>query len=1165
MLSLLASHLQIDMKVRHNVRRLSAILLLLVSTPCTWAQTVFNTASFYQPEMKWRPVPLWFWNNDQVQAPALQDQLTNLIGKDCYGGCAILPFGDSFRPQYLSEEYFTLYGQAIKLASELGAHMSVYDEYGFPSGSMGAINGNGVERFKRNHPGHTIKRLDKYEFATKPGSTFTRRFTQQGKVMAVVAMDKTTKEVVPLSQYMTDDKSLTWEVPTEGNWEVMLFVCVEDGDPNVDYLSAESVRLFVEDTHGQYFKHFPEAFGTTITSTFFDEPTLYRAGGRIWTEGFNQRFEQLHGCSPEAYYPALWYDLGPRTPAIRNMLFGTRAIMYAEGFMKTIADWAVSHGIESTGHQDQEEVANPVSVAGDLMLDGKYMTMPGIDMIGGGRPTTDFYKVVSSSANNWDKPLVMSETYGAMGNIPMETMYNIAIEQYTKGVNHLIPHAAWYNTGNVTFLPELSYRNPLYRDYLPAFNRFLSRLNFILARPARHVADIAVLYPIQTLQAGHYLDGPKGYMQGGVDVPGTDYNVVSRILTDQLGADFTYLHPEVLDDRCLVLPEGRLQMQNPVNTETFSTIILPGVKAISLSNMQKVYEAWKAGAHVIFTTQKPQQCADFKGTDDDIQQMVEQMLSSAVNAARFVASPSQSSLGEALSDVQLDVSFHGGSHPFNYIHKVVDGHHVYYFGNIDNSRTANDIFLHQPLGACSWLDPHTGATVPAELTQREGGTEVSLTLRPNKSMFLIEDDLLEKEEVNVEEAEADNSSYSIDMDVTIDQLSAGVCFAGVNTGTFYMWQINAEDPANPKLRPHRWAGGNVTLLDEVPLKGLLPSGMDWTQPFHLRLLVTGNSYVETYINGTLVDERDGQFRYGLFGFRQDHSDAAGKTEIARFDNIVVRNTAGAVIYETDFSAKTSGFTAGQITGGQLRVVGSMTGHVLSWCRDFNGLNYTVEADVTVVRDDASIVFSSTGEGDYYMWSIFTYGTTRPQLRRHVYTNGVVSFSDVQLGSFTKTRIVGKEVRMKIEVKGTVIKTYINGVLVDTFNDLSSQLAQGNVGLRIDPSGPQLDEAYYDNIVVTDYTRGDTPTVLLSENFENQSPYWFNGGEIKDVDGNHKLWLHGTSLIRLMQETAPDVTDGLQATAAHVVPGSIYTISGLRAADASQRGLYIIDGRKRLVQ
>ena len=55
-----------------------------------------------------------------------------MVETDGYGGCAILPFGGGFRPDYLSENYFALYGEAVSKARALGAHMSIYDEYGFP-------------------------------------------------------------------------------------------------------------------------------------------------------------------------------------------------------------------------------------------------------------------------------------------------------------------------------------------------------------------------------------------------------------------------------------------------------------------------------------------------------------------------------------------------------------------------------------------------------------------------------------------------------------------------------------------------------------------------------------------------------------------------------------------------------------------------------------------------------------------------------------------------------------------------------------------------------------------------------------------------------------------------------------------------------------------------
>ena len=720
---------------------LSAVVCCLWCTSCQAQEeeaTLLETKEFAKPSMPWRPIPLWFWNNTQVSESELVRQLQQMVEVDGYGGCAILPFGGGFRPGYLSDDYFKLYGAAIAKAQSLGAHLSIYDEYGFPSGSMGAINGSGVTTFMNNHPEHTVKRLDKTEYRVGSGATFDRQIAVSGKLMALLAWNMNTKEIVSLhDNYDEATGRVTWTAPKQSGWHVMVCQCVVDGDPNVDYLSDEAVSLFVQDTHEAYYRRFPEHFGQTIVSTFFDEPTMYRAQGRMWTNDFNEQFEKRYGFSPEMLYPALWYDIGAGTARARNLLFGLHS--YSEGFMKTICDWATGHGILSTGHQDQEEIVNPTSVAGDLMLAGKHLTMPGIDKIGGGRPTEDFYKVVSSSANNWDKTYVMSETYGAMGNIPVEKLYQIAIEQYTKGINHLIPHAVWYNDRDVTFLPELSWRNPLYNADLPAFNAFLSRLNYILARPGRHVADVAVLYPIQTQYAGHVFDGPKGYYEGGVDVEGTDYPQISHYLTDDLGIDFTYLHPEVLDDRCTVA-DGRLNMNNTVNHEHFSVIILPGVKAISLSNLKKIEEAWQQGVKVVFTTQYPQLAADSEDADQEVQEIVTRMLNATENKAHFLPAPSAESLAEVMDAClpDRDVRFSNGTHPFNYIHKVVDGHDVWFFGNIDDTSATNTIRVKTAASKLSLLDPHTGKTTALQTPS------FSLTLRPCQSAFIVDDALLLK-------------------------------------------------------------------------------------------------------------------------------------------------------------------------------------------------------------------------------------------------------------------------------------------------------------------------------------------------------------------------------------------------------------------------------------
>ncbi len=723
-----------------NYNRILTFIVVFLMEVAAMATPIYRTRDFVSPPMKWRPVPLWFWNNTQIEADELVGQLERMLTIDGYGGCAILPFGESFSPDYISEDYFALYEKAIEVIRKYGASMSLYDEYGFPSGSMGAINGCGIPAFKNRHPGHCIKRLDKTERELENGRIASFENIYSGALMAVVAFDKKNKAVVNLREFVKSDGSLEWNVPDEGNWTLMIFECVADDDPNVDYLSAEAVKLFVEDTHQQYYYRFGNAFGSEIKTTFFDEPTMYRAEGRMWTPDFNKKFEDIYGFSPESLYPALWYDIGEKTPMARNMLFGTRARLYAEGFMKTIADWAENHGILSTGHQDQEEVANPCGVAGDLMLACKYMSMPGIDKIGGDRPAERFYKVISSAANNWDRSLVMSETFGAMGNLSMADLYRIATEQYSKGINHLIPHAVWYDDNDVTFLPELSSRNPLYKDSLPGFNRFLSRLNYVLGREGRHVADVAMLYPITTLQSGHFFDGPLGAYAGGVSVPNTDYFAVSQILTDDLGIDFTYLHPEVLEDKCFV-ENSRLVMRNPVNTEAFSVLILPGCRSLTTGTLKKIEEAARNGVRIIFTSRIPSESADDGYSHSDVSRIVGAMIASG--DAILIEEPSAETFGKVFENEDLDVKFETAGKPFNYIHKVIDGGNVYYWGNITSQPSSCRITLNNGLKDCTLLYPRTGRIVPASLSRDGNKSHIDLTLQPEESVFLIENSLID--------------------------------------------------------------------------------------------------------------------------------------------------------------------------------------------------------------------------------------------------------------------------------------------------------------------------------------------------------------------------------------------------------------------------------------
>ena len=690
------------------------------------SSTTQMRSNFRDPPVQYWPRPLWFWNDTEVTIAGVGEQTRKSKELSKYGGFGILPFGKDSRPDYLSEEYFAVYGAALEQARRLGMTMSLYDEYASPSGSAGAPNSRDTGLFQQKYPDLTLKRLDKHE-QTVAGPSAYEAAIPSGTLMSVVAMNTATLERIHLTDTV-DRRSLRWDVP-RGTWKVMIFVCVTDGYPCCDYLDPEAVDAFIEMTHQAYYDRFKDHFGTTIDSTFHDEPTLYRGEGRTWTDRFNERFERKHGFDPRPYYPALWYDIGPDTQAARNYLFGFRTALYALGFPKRIQDWCDEHGIEATGHQDQEEVANPVSVAGDLMKCFQHQESPGVDKIGGNRPAERVYKVISSAAYNWDRTLVMSETYGAMGDLSWNEMYIIALEQYTKGINLLIPHAVWYDDTHVAFEPELSYRSPIYADGLPEFNTCLARLNVMLQNDACHVADIAVLYPIATLQGSHHLDGPLGYYQGGVAVPEADYLDVGETLI-AAGRDYTFLHPDVLDERCTI--EGNeLLLRNKIHPGRFKVLVLPGHKTIRWSNLRKIKAFHDAGGKVIATGELPSKSAEF-GHDADVAGAI---------ATMFAKKPDAATLRERLDNALAvyDVEYEGARAP-RYIHKVKDGVHVYLFANIDPTALDTHVILRGRLELEAW-DPHTGNVQPAQYTHEIEGdctvTRVRLTLPPVRSLFFL--------------------------------------------------------------------------------------------------------------------------------------------------------------------------------------------------------------------------------------------------------------------------------------------------------------------------------------------------------------------------------------------------------------------------------------------
>jgi hypothetical protein len=708
-------------------------------------------SGFANPPMQYRSRP-FYWLNAPLEEAELRTQIRAMRDECGFGGFSPLPMSLT-RPKYLTEDYFRLYGVMLEEAEKLGLKVDFYDDVDYPAGTVGGV-------IAAKHPQHLMKNLRQAEREVAGGST-VEAAVPEGRLMAVVAMETTTKQRLNLAPLLEGDK-LRWQAP-DGRWKVMFFTCVPEGNV-IDYLDPVAVDLFIDLTYGEYERRFGRHFGTTITRAFTDDVALYYTSGqRTWTYDFNTKFEKRHGMDPALLYPALWHDIGPETEAARVALFGFRAELFSEVFVRKLHEWCKARGVKTSGHPMGPFNLQPVDVSGDNLLFHRHMDLPTFDSIhyyGLGRPG---FKLTSSAAANYDKPLTCVEIYGAYPDDTVdETMlYRSLMEVFARGANVIIPHGMWYDTGNVTCPPEISHRSAKLGPGLRDYNRYLARCSALL-QGGRNVVDIGMLYPVKALHAAYSFEIPAAAGFGHEAGPKeADYLKISDRLTCDIRRDFTFLHPEVIDERCEV-KGATLRLNNNTNWEEYRAIIIPGGKVISWSNLEKIEKFYENGGCVIGTSQLPEKSAEF-GRDGDVQRAIARLFGQPPakgtapyqlktngkgGKTYFAEHPSTEALQAILDDALpvADVVFENtprlrsGGGMLSYLHKVKDGADLYYFANSTNDRVDTWVRLRGKMTLQAW-DPHSGAMTAADCKhETEKGqdiTRVRLVLSPVKSVFLV--------------------------------------------------------------------------------------------------------------------------------------------------------------------------------------------------------------------------------------------------------------------------------------------------------------------------------------------------------------------------------------------------------------------------------------------
>ena len=397
-------------------------------------------------------------------------------------------------------------------------------------------------------------------------------------------------------------------------------------------------------------------------------------------------------------------------------------------------------------------------------------------------------------------------------------------------------------------------------------------------------------------------------------------------------------------------------------------------------------------------------------------------------------------------------------------------------------------------------------------------------------------------------------NYTIEAKFKINAIAAGVAFRAYEgfDGQICAWQFNVgTDGSKSNFRPHDWKVGGI-LLQEIDTRnfGVTLNTTDW---FVTKIVISNNGgHADTYLRraedatDVLIDSRDGNFRFGMVGTRQDHYEANADdpnkiNESASYDYFkVTANGTDEVLYYEDFNTTNGDWTNSPTwdsTNGWLTTEGRDYSEVKYYpnnmFKDAVSMHYAVEADLTFESGFISLILGLTDSGSSnYMWQISPNYYVDGSVNTYYHLdNGNESWKAHAAGPrypyFTEAGMRIKR-HVKIEVKANVVYTYIDGKLVDTFTqcDLTDLelLNPGKMGLRADGNNGKTHKVYVDNVKLTQYDASGNPTVKMYETFNGGTSTYFDTAthaSIESVDGNYALLIDtdGTSdKVRLIQKS-----------------------------------------------
>jgi len=556
----------------------------------------FDVTQFNNPPETCSLAPFWFLNGD-LDENVLAFQIKEM--KDKGVDECILHARKGLSVPYLSEEWFAKIAFILRVCKENDMLVWIYDEDNWPSGYAGG-------RVVASDPSFRATCLSVEKIYPVLGEYINVPEKPGTELECVIAVHSDSY-FLDITDY-ENKRCKPWRSETLC-WEVFVFrreSCVHKPAysplPYVDLLNPRATEKFVETTHAEYKKRFPEYWGKTIRGFFTDEPGFYQnyleqcgnLNTVIWTSDFAERFMAKYGYDIRPHLCCLWQDMGAVSVKTRCDYYQAVADFYEESYFEVISDFLHADGLQLIGHLHREdEVESLVQTESDFFQAIGALDYSGIDCICRTMPRIT-ERLAASAAHTRRKEICFSETFGGFGwSLSLQEMKARTDLQYVQGVNMLVPHAFFYSTDGVRreeSPPSLFVQNG-YWKYFGKYSEYVKRLSY-LGRTGKAFVDTVIYYPTKTSWA-------KFRPLYRYDLHDLDRQLLS--LTDSFNEN--RINFDFYDDYAFVNVDE--QTKSGINV-----IILPTASVVPEKTLEIIRRMQKRGAFVI-------SCGDFSPVNEN--------------------------------------------------------------------------------------------------------------------------------------------------------------------------------------------------------------------------------------------------------------------------------------------------------------------------------------------------------------------------------------------------------------------------------------------------------------------------------------------------------------------------------------------------------------------